>query len=86
MKLLVPITFVVIKNDNETTTTLHTLCDLGAAESLVSKKFTKEFKVTKEKKQNWSTILGTFQTERKTKAKFKLPKLNSLAEIDYNFM
>eukprot|EP00957_Ditylum_brightwellii_P201492 15325922-Ditylum_brightwellii.AAC.1 len=54
----------------------HKLCDSGAAE---------ELKVIKDKKQNWSTVSGTFQTKEKTKAKFKLPKLNRLTKIDYKF-
>jgi hypothetical protein len=51
----------------------------------MSEKLMKGFAVTKDKKQNWLTMLGTFQTEGNIKTKFKLPKLNSLTEIDYKF-
>eukprot|EP00957_Ditylum_brightwellii_P082292 6257257-Ditylum_brightwellii.AAC.1 len=67
------------------TNTLHMLCDSGTAESVISEKYTKELKMTKDKKQNWSTVSGTFQTKGKTKAEFKLPELNSFAQIDYKF-
>ena len=62
-----------MKNEEGTTNTLCTLCDSGAAESLISKKFTKELKVMKEKKENWSTALGTFKLKEKLKLNLNYP-------------
>ena len=70
------------KNRNSKVCTIETLLDSGASASIVRKDVLyKRHKILKDKKNEWSTIEGTFSTTFITKIILKLPELNHSTDI-----
>ena len=81
----VPIIFVElkIKRENNQTVTLRTLLDSGASCSVISDKAVHHLKKTKDESTSFSTMAGTFNTNRKCTIKFQIPELNQSAVITH---
>ena len=70
------------KNRNAKVRTIKILLDTGASALIVHKDVLYKFyKIFKDKKNNWSTMAGTFNTSFVTEIILKLPEFNRSVQI-----
>ena len=70
------------ENQNSKVCTIKILLDGGASASIVHKNvFYKHHRILKDKKNKWSSMVGTFNTTFVIEIMLKLPGLNHSAEI-----